>query len=212
VHSGSELTCLLLGRRHDEWLACDLASGAWVRLADPPQPAPEGLRPGRSALRFRLAAPSVPLDPARPEAVRAEGPIALLAPPRRHRLRQVLRALAQPDRQGAVLLGSRGPSRAYLDLDPEMPSLALLRVAKDLELIAGDDQQVRAALHFGGVELVLPVADPAARRAALAAFPRPLRGAPLGAALGFKVGYALIGLDVVEAGHVRKVLFTLLPR
>jgi hypothetical protein len=59
---------------------------------------------------------------------------------------------------------------------------------------------------------LLSAADPALRSAALDAYPRQLSGAPLTAALGFRPGYLLVGLDGVEAGHVKKAVLAVLPR
>ena len=210
--AGAELRCLLLARRPEEWIALDLASAAFVRLEHPGPEAPRNARPGRSVLAFTLAAPEEPSDPARPEAVRAEGEITVLAPPRRRRQRRLLDSLAQPDRAGATLLGTRGPSLAYVDLDGRAGSLVLIRAGSDLELMAKGEDEVLASVTFGGMTQLLPVGDAPAQRSALVASPRSLSGAPLAAALGYRPGYLLVGLDGVEAGHVKKSVLAVLAR
>jgi len=211
AHAGGELDLLLLARGPREWVGVDLASGAYIRFAHPGAEAPAGVRPGRSALRLSLGAPEPP-DPARPEAVTSDGEFVVLPPPRRRPTRRLLDALTQTERRGATLLGSHGPSIAYVDLDLDESSLVLVRAGKALEVLADEQGEALASVTFGGTTQQLPVLDPPLRRAAATAWPRPLSGAALATALGHRPGYLLIGLDAVEGGHVKKVVLAVLER
>jgi hypothetical protein len=202
---------LLVSRGPREWVGIDLASGAYIRFAHPGESAPNGARPGKSAIQFTLGEAALG-DPARPEAVQPEGELVLLPPPRRRPTRRLLDALTQADRPGATLLGSHGPSIAYVDLDPDATSLVLLRVSKDFEVVATEGGDVLATVTFGGTTQLLPVVDPPLRRAAMTAWPRPLSGASLATALGHRAGYLLVGLDAVNQGHVKKVVLAVLER
>ncbi len=126
--------------------------------------------------------------------------------------RRLLDSLTQADRPGAVLLGSRGPSIAYVDLNPEASSLVLVRAPRALEVTGDEAGSAVAAVHFGGVTQSLPLLDPPLRRAAASAWPRPLSGPLLETALGHRPGYLLVGLDAVDEGHVRKAVLAVLER
>ncbi len=120
---GQSLTCLVLVPGPD-WVALDTATGALVRASLPPT---EPVRLGRqlSAVGLRIAAPSVPEDGSRPEAIQIDGEPLPLAQPRRRAVKHVLARLAVrgTDRP---LLGTLGPSIAFGDLDGTRPSVVLV--------------------------------------------------------------------------------------
>lgn len=209
---GAALDALLISRDPREWIGIDLASGAYVRLPHPGEEAPSGARPGRSVVRLTLGPTEQPGDPARPEAVTTEGALELRPPPRRRAVRRLLGRLTKADKPGATLLGSHGPSIAYVDLDNEASSLVLVRTGRALETVVGPTGEPLCTITFGGTTQSLPLLDPPLRRATVSSSPRPLTGAALEAALGYRPGYLLIGLDAVEGGHVRKVVLAVLER
>jgi len=211
---GATLDCLVLACGPEEWAAVDLASGALVRArhAAPGEPPPlgEGWHPLDIA-RVVIADDGEPVDPARPEAITPAGPPSHLGHLRRRPGRRLLRRLASPERPGASLLGTHGPSIAYLDLDGSSPSLMLIAVShRSLEAFATSAEHVQLAFSWSGTRHQLPVLDDRLRAAALVEAPRSLAGARLAAALGGKASLLLVGLGAVRAGHVPKVVLAAL--
>ena len=178
---GERLRCLVLASRPTECLAVDLASAAFVRLCEMPDA--EGRAPSASApdvegaafassraldvLEVVIGPEPTPADPVRPERVVVDAPPVVLGRPRVRRARHLLDAIAQHERAGVAILGTRGPSIAYVDLDGSAPSLALLRVKpRQLALLPDADGSARLALSWAGARLQLPVADAHASAAA----------------------------------------------
>lgn len=211
---GSVLDCLVIAPGPQEWAAVDLASGAFLR-ARPPGPGGEpALGTGWRALdlaRLTIGDDGEPIDPARPEAiVCGEAPVRL-GRLRRRASRRLLRRLASPERPGATLLASHGPSIPYVDLDGTSPSLMLVGVAaRSLEAYGRSHEEAVLAFAWSGVRHQLPILDDRLRSATLAQAPRPLAGARLAAALGGKPSLLLVGLGEIRAGHAPKVVLAAL--
>lgn len=205
------LTCLVLATPPGEWVAIDLASGAFARLRRPPgEPDGDGAARPLDVVEVTVAPDDDPFDPARPEAVACASAPRVVGRPRARQLRRLLGALVAPE-TGAPILGTHGPSIAYVDLDGTRPSLELLVVRRAPALAAHGDG-VRCSLAWGGRVEVLPVLDPLACAAARAARTGPLEPGALARALGFAPGYVLAGLGPVRDGHVAKAVLALLPR
>ncbi|HTW99442.1 MAG TPA: hypothetical protein VMD59_11725 [Acidimicrobiales bacterium] len=212
--SGSILDCLVLAPGPEEWAAVDLASGAFVRARPPGPDGEPPLGRGWQALdvaRIEITSDGEPLDPARPEAIACGDSPIRLGRARRGAARRLLRRLASPERPGATLLASHGPSIPYVDLDGTTPSLMLIAVApRSLEACSrGSDDAVLAFSWSGGTHQ-LPVAEDRLRRAVLAAAPRPLSGSRLAGVLGGKPSLVLVGLGAVRGGHTPKQVLAVL--
>ena len=218
---GAELTCLVLSPGPEEWVGVDLASGTLLRSRPAGAPALQRVRTpdGRSRLaaRFDLVALTLaddeePIDPARPEAIVTLGPPTLLGRARRHPVRRLLRQLASPERRGASLLSTWGPSIAYIDLDGTSQSVVVIETSpRALELSVRPDGEVVATISWSGITQTVLVLDPVARRAAFAA-ERPLRRGELVETLGFRPSYLVCALAAVRQGHASKVVLAVLPR
>lgn len=212
---GAVLDCLVLAPGPYEWVGIDLATGALVRAR---RPAPDGRPPLGGGwrqfdiARFVLGTDDEPPDPSRPEAiVCAEAP-QRLGRLRRRAVRRVLRRLVPPERPGAALLGTHGPSIPFVDLDGSSPSVMLVAVAhRSLEVFAGPGEAVELAFAWSGARHQLPVHDPRLRAAALESQPRPLSAGRLAAAAGGRVSVLVVGLGPVRGGHVPKVVLAALP-
>jgi hypothetical protein len=211
AQTGGERRVLLVARTQEEWVGVDLDNAAYVRFARPAAEALRSLRPGHAVLEVTLAKSSSPLDPVRPESVELAGEPRPLPPPRRRARRRLLESLLAKEATGASLLGSRGPSVAFVDLDPGAPSLVLVRASRRMEVVAQGEEAL-AEVRYGGVVQQLPVDDTRVRRAAFASAPRPLSGSALEAALGFRIDYLVVGFDRVEMGHARKAVLGVLER
>ena len=152
------------------------------------------------------------IDPARPELLVALPVYNDLGVVKKRRFRWLLDNVAATDRPGATVLGTRGPSVAYVDLDGTHASVTMIEAKKaNLELLCDKDTAM-LAVTFGGVTQRFPVYDERTVKIAERIRPRSIATAALGAEIGYKVGYVLIALSAVEAGHVRKAVFALLPR
>ncbi len=218
---GAELTCLVLSPGPEEWVGVDLASGTLLRSrAESAGSFRRARTPnGTSRLAGRLDIVAVtladdeePPDPARPEAIVALGPPTLLGRARRRPARRLLRQLASPQRRGASLLSTWGPSIAYADLDGTSQSVVVIETSpRQLELSVRADGEVTATISWSGITQTVLVTDPIARRAAFAA-EHPLRRGELVEMLGFRPSYLICGLAAVHQGHARKVVLSLLPR
>ncbi len=207
------LDCLVLAPGPEEWAAVDLASGALVR-ARPGSGEQDPIGGGWAAYdlaRLTIAADPEPLDPARPEAVAIVEPAERLGRLRRRPARRLLRRLASPERPGATLLGTHGPSIPYVDLDGSHPSLMLIGVAaRSLEAFALSPTQAALSFSWSGTRHRLPVVDAGLRSATLASAPHSLSGGRLVAAMGGKPSLLLVGLGAVRAGHAPKVVLAAL--
>ena len=205
---GQRLRCLVLADVPDEWIGVDLASGAFVRGL--PGLASEG-SVRRTVVELEITHDTEPVDPVRPELVVAASPPARVGVARRRPARRLLHRLAAPSRPGATVLGTWGPSIAYVDLSGSDPSVVLLGVPyRSLELSRLDGGGTELAFFYGGVTLHLGVLDVALRRLADSARAGPMKVPVIAAALGFRPEFVLVGLGPVAEGHVRKVVFGLL--
>ncbi|MCU1491657.1 MAG: hypothetical protein JWM85_3062 [Acidimicrobiaceae bacterium] len=213
--AGTQLACAVLSASNEEWVGVDLASGALLRSpagsAGAFHAAGEPV-PGRlQVVELTLAQIEHPSDPARPEAVEPAGPLEPVGWLRPRRTRKLLRRLAAPERQGAPLLGTWGPSAAYADLDGTTPSAVVVPLGRQaLSLGRSRNGAPEAILTWGRVTQGLPLLDPVAAESAMSAR-HALDGARLAAALGFRPGFALLALLGVEGGHARKVVLALFP-
>ena len=208
---GDRLSCLVIGRLETEWIGVDLASG--VHSSAPSAPSASSLPPPGApglVVEVRVGLDPDPVDPARPESVTpATAPVKIGTASHRA-VRRLLRRLCAPERRGAMVLGTRGPSVAYVDLDGNAPSLTMLEVpTKSCELIPLPTGDVVLGFAWGGTHHVLTVVDEAWRELAMTTRRTP-SGSSATVALGHRSGFVLIGLGPVEQGHARKVVFALL--
>lgn len=207
---GDKLTCLVLSRSSDEWVGADLGSGAFVRvpgLID----LPGGDERPPVVVEFTITRSDDPPDPSRPELVTPSSRPVRMGTVRPRAVRRFLRRLATPESAGATILGTRGPSIAFVDLDGNASSIELLKLpAKRLELGTNAAGQPDCMIPWGGTTQRTRIADPDAARAAAASAPRVLRGAQISAALGFRPNFVLVGLGRVTGGHAPKLVLALL--
>jgi hypothetical protein len=202
---------LVLATYFEESLGIDLASGAFVRIVGMPPPGTPRTGAYR-AVEISVGRNDEPFDPTRPELVVADGAPKTLGEVQGRRVRRLFAQLEARDHLGATVVSTRGPSIAYVDLDGNTPSMALIRArAAGLEA-AVVGQSVLLGVSFGGVRQRLPVYDPRVIQAASRAAPRRLVGAGLVRELGYEPSHVLVGLGDVDQGHVRKVVFALLAR
>jgi len=212
LEPGRRLTCAVLAPGPEEWVAVDLATGAFVRVRPADTAALAGEHRALDVVMVVLGEDEDPLDPSRPEAVVPAALPERVGRLTRRRGRRLLKRLAAPERRGLPLLGTRGPSIAFVDLDGTAPSVTVVRVsARTVELATRADGEAVLAISWAGVDWTIPVADPEARAAALAAA-QPLRAKPLSVALGFKPGFLVVGLGRVRDGHAPKLVLAVLPR
>ena len=208
---GAELSVLVLVEHGPEWFGVDLETGAFLRVigtAHLPPPTGRNYR----VVGVSVAGEVSSIDPARPELVVAEPVVRDMGSVRPRRLRRLFSLVAAADRPGATVLGTRGPSVAYVDLDGSAASVTMLdarRAALEL-LIDRDIPQL--AITFGGVTQRFPVLDGRVVDVARRVYPRSLSGQSLAAEIGFRPGYVVIGLGEVDGGHVRKFVYALIPR
>ena len=208
---GVPLNALVLARYRDQWIAVDLDSWAFVRAvidpaANEPTEEPSLFEPASFEVIGRLD----PIDPARPEALWTQRPRRLGRTPSRRKVTRLLRTIAVHERQGAVLLGSRGPSLAYPEIDASAPSIELVALRKHSLQLADRDGETRLAIRFAGSAQRFVVGG------TLLALLEGLRSArdleeALRGALGYQPAFALIGLGEITDGHVPKALLALLP-
>jgi len=205
---GQRLRCLVVADVPGEWIGVDLASGAFVRA----QP---GLRVGGSVrgtvVEFTIAENPEPRDPVRPELVVPAAAPVVTGLARRRRLRRLLHRLAAPGPRGANVLGTWGPSIAYVDLSGSDPSVVLLEVPyRTLELSRLERGETELAFSWAGVTHHVGVEDEALRRVADRARAGPMRALEIATSLGFRPEFVLVGMGPVVGGHARKVVFGLL--
>ncbi len=208
--SGARLTCAVLAATPDEWVGVDLATGALVRSPAHGAGAFAGTQP-LEVVELELGEDDSVADPARPEAVH----LATTPTPRGvlggRRARRLLSSLAAPERAGAPLLGTWGPSVAYVDLDGGAPSVLVVALGKRAIALRSDrDNSPQVVLAWGDHPQRMPLRDPRVATAARSASAE-LGGAALAAVLGFRPGYAVVALGAVERGHVPKAVLSLLP-
>jgi hypothetical protein len=211
VSAGAVVTCVVLGENESEWFGLDLATGAFVRVIGTGKI--QGTAPGAyRVVEITIGGDPTSIDPARPELLVALPVYNDLGVVKKRRFRWLLDNVAATDRPGATVLGTRGPSVAYVDLDGTHASVTMIEAKKaNLELLCDKDTAM-LAVTFGGVTQRFPVYDERTVKIAERIRPRSIATAALGAEIGYKVGYVLIALSAVEAGHVRKAVFALLPR
>lgn len=209
--AGASIICVVLGEHNVEWFGVDLASGAFVRVIGTGRL--EGSPPGTyRVVEITVGGDPASIDPARPELVVALPVYNDLGLVKKRRFRRLFKTVAATDRPGATVLGTRGPSVAYVDLDGNHASVTMIPANKaNLELLCDRDVAM-LAVTFGGVTQRFPVYDARTIDIAARIRPRSIKTAALSAEIGYKIGYVLIGLSAVEAGHVRKAVFGLLPR
>lgn len=214
--TGERISCAVLAGGPEEWVAVDLASGALVRA----RPAPAGCAAVAGTwspfdvAQLELAEDGDPPDPARPEAVAINGEpdhVGRLGP---RSARLLLARLAAPEQRWLGVLGTRGPSVAYVDLELSSSSLSLVTTStKSLECFARADGTAVCAFTWSGTTQTLPLLDDRVRRLVLASAPPHVVSADvLASAVGGKPGYLLVGLAAVRAGHAPKAVLSILPR
>jgi len=211
--SGARLSCAVLATGPEEWAAVDLESGAFVR-ARPSMLARVAETPWSL---FDVALVTIGIEDEPPDPARSEGvPLAEVPQPvgrmRRRGARRLLSRLAVPEQRWRALLGTHGPSVAYVDLDVSAPSIALVTVAaKSLRCFIRDDGLPYCSFTWGGTEQALPLLD-ARVVAPLRTSGLGLDGQLLAAAVGGKPGYLVVGLGAVRAGHAPKVVLSVVAR
>jgi hypothetical protein len=225
---GASRRVLVLSHRAGEWIGLDLATGAFVRVQHDEEATSGTEEPGFAATKDATGAkpagdtardvrpfdvveiwpaPAVdPPDPARPEALRLAKPPQREGRTRRRAVRRFLSSVAVYERPGAVLLGTRGPSVAYVDLNSSLPSVEIVALGRRRVTVRAEEAGLRAAFSFGGVGLSFPL-DPSAP-ARLGLRPAGREQFEVGA---FRPEFVLLGLGEVEHGHVRKLVLDLLP-
>ena len=208
---GGRLRCLVLARGAEEWIGVDLASAAFVRVPGGiDAPIDDADRSGL-VVEFTIDHPDHSLDPSRPELALPATVPTVVGTLRPRVLRRFLDRLATPEANGAMILGTRGPSIAFVDLDGTTASLQLLAIpVKNLELAMSERDEPVCTIPWGGTTQRTRVVDDRAARAAIASAPRPLGGPQITAALGFRPNFVLVGLGRVTDGHVPKVVMALL--
>lgn len=208
---GERLDCLVLSRGPHEWIGADLASGAFVRVPGGiDAPIDDADRSGL-VVEFTLGVADPSPDPARPELALPATVPTVVGTLRPRAVRRFLSRLATPEATGATILGTRGPSIAFVDLDGTAASIQLLAVpVKHLELAMSDRNVPVCAIPWGGAIQRTRVDDDRAAHATVASAPRALRGPQIAAALGFRPSFVLVGLGRVTDGHVPKVVLALL--
>ncbi len=213
---GRRLRCAVLAATAGEWAGVDLASGGFLRS----RPLGEGLRAGWEGRGDPLDVALVeigedlePPDPARPEAVALAGAPERIGRLARRSRQRLLRQLATPEQPGAGVIGSRGPSIAYVDCDLASPSVALLAVSRrELSCRLDASGRPRCEFSWAGYRNSLPLLDPRALGALSEAGQAALDAAALSRAVGGKPGYVLVGLTAVRDGHAPKAVLSILPR
>ena len=205
------MRCLVLAHTAEEWIGVDIASGAFVRVPGSPGDPIDDEELSAGVVEFAIGQTSVPLDPSRPELVTASAAPVLVGYPKARAVRRFLTRLATPESDGATVLGTRGPSIAFVDLDGNTGSVQLLTIpTKKLELGVNERDEPVCAIPWGGTTQRIRIVDPDAAHAAMASAPRPLRGVQITAALGFRPNFVLVGLGQVSGGHAPKVVLALL--
>lgn len=207
---GEQLHCLVLARAADEWVGVDIATGAFVRAPGFFDVEDPGRR--RSiVVGFTIGPPEGPIDPSRPELVVPLDQPEVIGSISPRAARRFLRKLATPESKGATILGTRGPSIAFVDLDANASSLQLLALGpKRLELGLNDRDEPDCSIPWGGTTQRTRLVDPVASAAAAASGAKGLRGSQITAAIGFRPNFVLVGLGRVSGGHAPKLVFALL--
>jgi len=224
---GARLTCAVLSASPEEWVGVDLATGAFVRTRHgSPAPAtadeaagPVG-NPDSSTSWAPLDIAVVPVgedldppDPARPEAVTLAGDLVPSGRLRRRAARRLLRRLAAPELSGGTVLGTRGPSIAYVDLEMHSPSVVVLSTApRLLECHVRPDGAAACSFTWAGTTQALPLLDGRLRRAVLERPQRPLDIPEVAGAVGGRPAFLVVGLTAVRNGHVPKAVLAVLSR
>jgi hypothetical protein len=218
--AGSGLTCLVLFPGQTEWVGVDCTSGALVRSRLDEASKflhAQGVDGDRRVTRFDvvtvpLAGDDETIDPARPEAIGISEMPTFVGRPRLRPVRRLLRQLAAPERRGATLLLSWGPSIAYTDLDGSQQSVAIVETSpRQLALRTRFDGTVIASVSWAGITQEVPIIDPLAQRA-LGDSSGPLTKSALVETLGFRPSYLVCLLGHVRDGHAPKVVAAMLPR
>ncbi len=221
---GSKLNVAVLAGQEDELFGVDLASGAYVRidLRDNDLPAEEvaGVDQARNERIQRTPSPHLvtirignreSTDPGRPEAIWPEGPPRPGGPLSARQIRRLLKSVKAEEQPRGLILSSRAPSVAYIDLLPGTPSMMVISLhPKKTMLMADGHGEVRLTFVWSGITQSLTVRDPRAGAAARAHSNRELEGEALTRALGFPARYALITYGRVADGYVRKVVTSIL--
>jgi hypothetical protein len=214
LRPGSVLSCAVLST-WPEWVGVDLESGAFVRA---PLIADGSAAVGGEWSVFDVALVEVAAelelpDPARPEAITISGVPEHAGSMRRGAARRLLHRLAAPEQRWLPLLGTRGPSIAYVDLEVTTPSVVLVEVSpKQLSCFVRERGDVVCSFSWAGTTQTLPLLDERVAQRCREAAPAPLEPAALAAALGGKPVYLLVGLAAVRAGHAPKAVLSVLTR
>jgi hypothetical protein len=211
VTGGTTLNLLVLACTLEDTTAVDLASGAILRLR---VPWPEGHEPDLSP--FDVVEATLAPDPerddlAQPEATTAEGLPRQVGTLRGRKVRRMLANLAaSPD---GPLLGFPGPAAPYWEFRGARPSVALLEPTRGPQLLRRrEDESTWVRFGWERDDVWLPVEDPRAARALVAARRDRLHGKDLATALGFRPHYLLAAVSRPRQGHCYKVVTAVLPR
>jgi hypothetical protein len=160
-----------------------------------------------------LAADDEPPDPARPEAVAMSIGPERVGHLRRRMARRLLHRLVAPEQIRLPLLGTRGPSIAYIDLEPAAPSLALIATSpKSLRCYQRHEQEAFCSFTWAGTTQALRLLDSRASALVHKSAPEPVEPDALAAAIGGKPGYLLVGLVAIRGGHVPKAVLSIIPK
>ncbi len=197
-----DLAVLASGRRST--IGVDLASGAFVRSAEPPRPnlvAPFTVVTGRTV--------ATTIDrPEQPELLQFAHPLEPMERLRGRRAERLIKPLIHP--RNRPLLGFHGPSAPWWDLE-NSGSVALVEPERG-PVIAMDDRGVRCHFAWADHRYDLPLED-VRLLARLDWLPNgPCRPNQLVGALGYVPTRLVIALGRPVRGYCPKVVAGLLPR
>jgi hypothetical protein len=208
--AGAELRLLVLAERPDEYLAVDLASGAFVR-AYGSTATKKGPKHILDVIKVELADNEHASDLSQPEAITMAGPPRSARRVRPGRVKRYLRALVAPS--SAPLLGFPARSTPYWTLDGTRPSVALIRPDDGPFIERREaDNTLWAGFHWGVGRYVLPVDDERLSTAIADSRRDDLSGRALSRALGHSAHYLLVALGRPLNGHCYKTVAAILPK
>ncbi len=208
---GAKLRLVVLACTKEDTTAIDIASGALVRLR---VPWPAGHEPDLApfdVVEAVLADDPERDDLAQPEAVTPAGLPRHVGTLRGRRVRHMLQRLAAPP--DGPLLGFPGPSAPYWEFRGLRPSVALVKAARDPQLLRRPaDGSTWVRFGWERDDVWLPVEDRRALRALDASRADRLSGKALATALGFTPQYLVAAVSRPREGHCYKLCTALLPK
>lgn len=211
VSGGTALVLLVLACHREDTTAVDLASGTLVRAR---VPWPDDHTPDLDAfdvVEARLAEEPERDDLAQPEAVTPTGLPRHVGTLRGRRVRHMLQRLAVAP--GGPLLGFPGPSAPYWEFRGLRPSVALVKAARDPQLLRRPtDGSTWVRFGWERDDVWLPVEDRRAVRALDASRADRLAGKALATAMGFTPQYLVAAVSGPRDGHCYKLCTALLPK